>query len=368
MSPGRRRALGSSLVLLLVAAAPAGARRGGRPRAPAPPRAAPPRAAPQRTVPPVPPGFGHRTTGGAGRPTFTVTTLADAGKGSLRDALARAVPGGGTIRFAVGGGIRLAAGLDVPGRTTIDGTSAPAPGITLWGERTGARGTGVLNIAESNVVLRGLRIRDAGNDGVHIAPRRRAVANVVVDHCSVTNSRDGGIDITGRDGLPVADVTVVASYLAGNGGPCPKGLCGGGTLASNGATRLSWYFNVWDENLRRTPSVTGPAAVADIRWNVVRATVQGGIQIRDGARANLVGNTLEGSSGRTAAVALWGGRAYVEGTPSDVTAADTIPALPVPQVPKARAASVVLREAGALPRDAVDSGLLERAAARVGAR
>lgn len=307
------------------------------------------------------PGFGSKTTGGAGRPTFTVTTLADAGTGSLRDALEKA-SGGGTIRFAVGGDIRLASGLDVPGRTTIDGSSAPAPGITLWGERAGAAGTGVVNLYESNVVLRGLRIRDGMNDGIHIAPRnRRAIANLVVTQCSITNNRDGAIDITGRADLPVTDVTILGNYIAGNGGPCGKGLCGGGSLANGGATRLSYYFNFWDKNLRRTPSVAGADAIADIRYNVVRATEQGSIQIRDGARANLIGNTLEGPRGRTAAVELWGGRAHVERTPSDVTGQSAIAALPVPRVPAARAATVVMRDAGALPRDALDTFYVDTA-------
>jgi hypothetical protein len=341
------------VVLLLVAGTGAdAASRGTRPSPPPP----------ARPATQAYPGFGYKTTGGAGRPTFTVTTLADAGPGSLRDALGQAGQGGGTIRFAVGGGITLESGLDVPGRTTVDGSSAPAPGITLWGARTGARGAGVLNLYESNVVLRGLRIRDAGNDGVHIAPRRRRpVANIVVDHCSITNSGDGGIDVTGRDDLPVTDVTIMANYLAGNGGPCEKGLCGGGSLANHGATRLSYYGNLWDRNLRRTPSVVGPNALADVRFNVIRATVQGSIQIRDGARANLVGNTLEGRRGQTAAVELWGGRAHVDDTPSDVTRQSAIAALPVPRVPPARAAPVVIREAGALPRDAVDRSLVERA-------
>src|SRR5262245_33195373 len=154
------------------------------------PRRKRPPAPPSRASSPAYPGFGFRTTGGAGRPVLTVTTLADSGPGSLREALARADPDGGTIRFAVGGGIKLQSGLDVPGRTTVDGSSAPAPGITLWGENAGAAGTGVVNLSESNVVLRGLRIRDGMNDGVHIAPKRQAVENLVVDHCSIAHNQD----------------------------------------------------------------------------------------------------------------------------------------------------------------------------------
>jgi hypothetical protein len=313
------------------------------------------RPAPPRPSSPAYPGFGFKTTGGAGRPLFTVKTLADSGAGSLREALAKAGRDGGMIRFAVGGSIRLESGLDVPGRTTIDGSSAPAPGITLLGTHAGAAGTGVVNLYQSNVVLRGLRIRDGMNDGVHIAPKRQTVANIVVDHCSIANSQDGGIDITGRGGLPVTDVTLVGNYIAGNGGPCGKGLCGGGSLANQGATRLSYYYNLWDKNLRRTPMVSGAGAVADIRFNVVRGTVQGGIQIRDGAQANLVGNTLEGPREPTAAVTLWGGRAHVDRTPSDVGSQENVAPLPVPHPPPEKAAAEVIRDAGAFPRDGLES-------------
>ena len=207
---------------------------------------------------------------------------------SLRAALSRADHTGGTIRFTVGGNIALLSGLDVPNRTTIDGSSAPAPGITLLGESAGAGGTGVLNLYQSNVIVRGLRIRNGMNDGIHVVPRRgETVENIVVDHCSITGSHDGGIDITGRGGFQVTDVTIVANYLAGNGGPCAKGMCGGGSLAKYGVNRLSYYYNFWDKNLRRTPSLSGDDLAADVCYNVVRAPVQGGIQIRDGARTTL---------------------------------------------------------------------------------
>lgn len=301
------------------------------------------------------PGFGFKTTGGAGRPVFTVTTLADSGPGSLRAALSKAERQGGTIRFAVGGEIVLGSGLDTPNNTTVDGASAPAPGITLRGERAGARGTGVINLYESNVIVRGLRIRNAMNDGVHVVPRRGPIANIVLDHCSITNSDDGGIDITGRNGLPVADVTIIANYLAGNGGPCPKGMCGGASLVKYGATRVSYYYNFFDKNLRRTPAISGADAVADVRYNVVREPVQGGMQIREGATANLVGNTLIGPKA-TVAVKLWGGRAHVKDTRTDLGDGGGIARpLPVPNPPQPRTPAAVMSEAGAMPRDALDA-------------
>jgi hypothetical protein len=328
------------------------------------PRVPPPRA--RRPVPPaheVYPGFGYKTNGGAGRRVFTVTTLADAGPGSLRDALTRASHGGGTIRFSIGGGIALESGLDVPPHTTIDGSSAPGAGITLWGAHAGAAGTGVVNIYDDDVVLRGLRIRNGMNDGIHLAAKRgHAVANVVVDHCSITNSADGGIDITGAGRLTVTDVTIVGNYLAGNGGPCAKGTCGGASLMKYGADRVSYYYNFWDKNLRRTPSVSGAHRVADIRYNVVRAPEQSGIQIRDGATANLVGNTLEGTKA-TITVKLWGGHAHVEGDHSDLgPRGDVGRALRVPHTPAPKSSSAIMDGAGASPRDIVDAYYIDTAA------
>jgi hypothetical protein len=310
------------------------------------------------------PGFGSHTTGGAGRPVFTVETLADSGAGSLRDALTRAGPGGGTIRFSIGGGIDLSASLDVPAHTTIEGSSAPSPGITLWGEHAGARGTGVINIYESDVVVRGLRIRNGMNDGVHVAARNgHAISHIVVEHCSITNNGDGGIDLTGYRGLAVTDVTIVWNYFAGNGGLCWKGTCGGASLMKYGADRVSYYYNLWDKDLRRTPSVSaenlGYEAIADIRYNYVRWPEQSGIQIREGARANVIANTLEGARA-TIIVKLWGGHAYLEGNPSDLPAGGDIPRpMPVPEIPGPESPADVVSGAGALPRDAIDSHYID---------
>lgn len=350
-------ALVSSLVLLLIMGMPArSATKHPTRRKHAAPAA--------KTASASYPGFGFRTTGGTGHPVFTVTTLDDSGPGSLRSALSKADRDGGTIRFAVGGEVALLSGLDVPDRTTIDGSSAPAPGITLLGERAGAGGTGVLNLYRGNVVVRGLRIRNAMNDGIHIVPRSgAAIANIVVDHCSITGSHDGGIDITGRNGIQVTDVTIVSNYLAGNGGPCGKGMCGGASLAKYGVTRLSYYFNFWDKNLRRTPSISGEDVVADVRYNVVRDPVQGGMQIRDGARANLVGNVLLGPKA-TVAAKLWGGHAYVRDTRSDLgEGGDLKQPLAVPRPPAARTAAAVTREAGAMPRDKLDTYYVDVATA-----
>lgn len=299
-------------------------------------------------------GFGSAATGGEGRPRFTVTSLADSGIGSLRSVLEAAGRlGGGRIDFAIAGDVVLLAEITVPANVTIDGLTAPAPGITLWGDRLSPSG-GVLEINRSNVVVRGLRIRNAVNDGIQIAAKRGvSVARVVVDHCSVTNSGDGGIDVTGSEGAVVRDVTLSWNYLAANGGPCAKTWCGGGALVKYGVDRISTHGNVWDKNLRRNPSIDGGAidggTLADVRGNVVRGYVESGLQLRDGARGNVVGNFFSGerpllTGGATVFVAGNDG-ADAASVPDPFDVAD-----PLAVVTREH----VLGSAGAPPLDAID--------------
>jgi pectate lyase len=305
-------------------------------------------------------GFAASVTGGTGRPTFLVSSLADHGTGTLRDALARAAAeGGGTISFAVSGDIVLASGLMVPPNTTLDGADAPTPGITLWGDAVGGGG-GVVDIERSNIIVRGLRIRDSGNDGIHIAPHTGDIAGIVVDHCSVTNSADGGIDVTGRYGFIVSDVTLSWNYIAGSGAPCAKGTCGGGSLIKYGVTRISVHANFWDKNLRRNPAIDGGAIIngtlADVRGNVVTAYAESGVQILNGARANVVGNFLDGVK------PAWFPWSYVYaadnvmlGGPSGTQAVPW----PVPAPVGAVTRDVVAAYAGAQPRDELDRFYIE---------
>src|SRR5262245_51242247 len=103
-------------------------------------------------------GFGAKTKGGEGGTTVTVTTLADSGPGSLRDALAG---GNRRIVFKVGGTIKLASPLHVKPNVTIDGSTAPAPGITLAGQALGIVDT-------HDVIVNNLRFRGGLNSNMRI--------------------------------------------------------------------------------------------------------------------------------------------------------------------------------------------------------
>jgi len=322
-----------------------------------------PNAAPTPTPPSTPGepayfGFGSLATGGAGREEFLVTSLADSGRGTLRGALEEARrAGGGVVLFAVGGDIVLRSGLDVPADTTLDGLSAPPPGITLWGEGIGGGG-GVLNIYESNVIVRGIRVRNAGNDGIQIAPKAgRSISDIVVDHCSVTNSADGGIDVTGKNGLRVTDLTISWNYLAGNGGKCSKGFCGGASLVKYGVSNISFHANFWDKNLRRNPGINGleipGGTLADLRNNLVRHPEDSGMQVLSTARANVIENYFEGSF-----TPVWfqGGEVFARGNVAHREVRGNV-AFPFEVIgePPSLSRNEVFDGAGTQPRDDIDN-------------
>ena len=159
-------------------------------------------------------GFGALTGGAASCPTgattYHVTSLADSGAGTLRDAVSQ---GCRHVVFDVGGTITLASHLRV--RTsylTIDGASAPAPGITISQPTVN---TGVMIESSSSssahdIIVHNLRHVGPGGHDDSIADmwgldgEANPVYNVVLDHISVSGSNDGTFDLYGD----VRDVTI----------------------------------------------------------------------------------------------------------------------------------------------------------------
>lgn len=304
------------------------------------------------------PGFGHRTTGGAGHAVITVTTAQDSGAGSLRDALQRAAKaGGGIIRFALDAAdIIPGPDLIVPTNTTIDATGSH---ITLWGGKD-TYGDGVLNVWNSNVIVRGLRIRNGHNDGIQVSPKQgHDISDIVIDRCSLTRNGDGGIDITGHGSRSVSNVTVLRTLFAGNGRRAAKGPSGGGSLFKYGAFNGSFYGNYFFANLQRTPLIAGSSrvqVVVDLRYNIAAWTQSSSMSIRSGASANIVGNRFIGPDNAR----LWPpASAYFAGGNVDQNAGSksvthlTEP-LPVPALPSPSLADEAL-DAGAQPRDLIDT-------------
>lgn len=294
---------------------------------------------------PVYEGFGADTPGGSGQKVVHVTTLADSGPGSLREALAA---GHRTIVFDVAGDIDLESYLFVNGPyVTIDGLSAPEPGITLRGRGLVIRGTR----GAHDVVVRGLRVRGAEADGIQVAYE---AARVVLDHVSVWGSGDENLGLT----FGARDVTVSWSILGGN----PKNV-----LIKYGTSRVTLHHNLFADSKNRNPQVRidddGGAATdttIDMRNNVIaRWGIGSGTLIWHGPWANAVGNYYVG---RRDIYAVKKARAYAWGNITDRgkrlrkgRMKLPFPAPPVTTTDPCTAVPLVLAEAGVHPRDDVDA-------------
>src|SRR6266849_10947312 len=216
-------------------------------------------------------GFGATTWGGAQGSVVLVTTLADSGPGSLREALSR---GNRYVVFRVGGNIALSSQISVKGAfVTIDGFMAPPPGITLV--NAGLRITG--DTAAHDVIVRGIRIRNAIGDGITI---RDNTYNIVIDHVSIQGASDGSIDVT----RGAFDVTIQWSIMAENI-PNHNFL----SLVEYQALRVTFHHNLfvkgqsrnphsgWDSTLATTP----PDIVTDIRNNLIWNFIDYGTLIKN---------------------------------------------------------------------------------------
>lgn len=198
-------------------------------------------------------GAGRFALGGRGGRVYTVTTLADGGPGSLREAVEAAGPR--TVVFAVAGTIALTRPLVVRhGRLTIAGQTAPGEGITLRDQP--------FEIAADDVVLRFIRSRlgDAtrvDGDAIGIVAGRR----IIVDHVSASWSTDEALSVSARFDTPARsfdEVTVQWSLISeslNRSAGKPAGTAHGfGTLlrAARGA-RVSMHHNLWAHHLDRMP-------------------------------------------------------------------------------------------------------------------
>ncbi len=235
---------------------------------------------------PVIQGFGAKTRGGNGRAMVRVTNLNDAGPGSLRDAVSR---GNRTVVFDVGGEITVGSKyIEVLGAfVTIDGSTAPPPGITI--KNGGIRISG--NKGAHDVIVRSIRIRNAPADGVQIFS---AAYNVVIDHVAIHGSGDGNLDVT--DGS--RDVTISWSIFAAP-------LSRKSMLIKNNPSRITLHHNIFVKGQTRNPQVSIDQAVTadtditlDMWNNLIFDWGAGyGTLIRNRARANIVNNFYSSNGG-----------------------------------------------------------------------
>jgi hypothetical protein len=127
-------------------------------------------------------GFGRYASGGRGGQVYIVTSLADDGPGTLREAVRKKHPR--TIVFAVSGNIELQSELDINnGDLTIAGQTAPGEGITIQNYPVKVKG--------DNIIIRFLRFRlgdlhQVQDDALSVIRTK----NVIIDHCSLSWATD----------------------------------------------------------------------------------------------------------------------------------------------------------------------------------
>ena len=231
---------------------------------------------------------GSETPGGLvpGTQLLTVTSLDDAGSGSLREAHSQ--PGPRVIVFAVGGDIRLKSDLRIRRPdVTIAGQTAPEPGITIAGA--------ALRIQTHDVVVQHIAVRpgaaDAANvndnrDGISVNGRgENASYSVRLENVSVSWSVDEGVSTyypTTRDVTIRNSIIAEALRRAGHS----KGSHSMGLLVGTRTRGVQVTGNLLANNNHRNP-VMGAGASAFIANNYIVNPGLNAIHVysRDGSQA-----------------------------------------------------------------------------------
>jgi len=173
---------------------------------------------------------------------------------------------------------------------TIDGASAPAPGVTICGNLvTGTYG-------DKQVIIRNLRIRDNGLVARDVADCIGVNSSqVLIDHCSLQYARDEVVNAWRESGH---DITVQWCIIGPGWGTHGYGFCNG-----SGTDRITLHHNLFVHNHARNPFICGNSRpnwvgkfandtpIVDCRNNVVyNWTHNGAALVTAGAHVNMVGN------------------------------------------------------------------------------
>lgn len=211
-------------------------------------------------------GFGSVTKGAedsTGYETYHVTSLEDNGTGTLRDAVSQ---GGRYIVFDVGGTINLQSVLNIAyPYMTIDGLSAPDPGITLNTPhiRTCIEARNSVGPAH-DIIIHHIRIVGAGGNGegediLELDGMAHPVYNIIFDHITGIAASDGVFDIYGE----VRDVTISNCLMMETIKMCHL------SNSDDKRDRISFHHNVFAKNNERQIRMRHHNNLIDLVNNVV---------------------------------------------------------------------------------------------------
>jgi hypothetical protein len=334
-------------------------------------------------------GFGSTAVGGRGGTVIFVTNLNDNGPGSFRNACLASGPR--IIIFRVAGTIFLQSAIVVEEPyLTIAGQTAPGGGICIANE--------ALRIKTHDVIIRGIRSR-AGDltrfqhpleiEALHIIGDAddNQVYNVIIDHCSMSWAIDKNIGCwadPAEFGQAVHDVTIQWSVSSeGLNSPFhPESDHHSYGMFFASIRNASAHHNLLVHNHARQPQFSRDSEGEAIN-NVVYNYGQFATEVQSGARVSLIGNyykTGNDWSGSSLGINVgdyepqFGNvSVYVSGNigpgrPTDQgddwnavsgnedfrSLTPPVPLSGVTALPATEAYDLVLANAGAFPRDAVD--------------
>jgi pectate lyase len=280
-------------------------------------------------------GYGYATRGGQGGDIYHVTTLADGGPGSLRDGIFNRT-GPRIIVFDVGGTITMTNTFKLNSPyLTINGETAPAPGITI----TKTDDTNQFFISGTHdIIIRHLRFRGLYPNGAAAGESDTGIMgidgdwdpdyyahDIVLDHLTLLNSPDSAMDIWGE----VSDVTVSWCLIANNFHPSTVSYIPDPGQPYERRRRISMHHNVWAHNDERSPQLRAGVADFDYVNNIVYDWDNYGVRIRNElgepkVDANIINNYFRTGEGDPA-----GGLIFGEHPGPDLT--EFGPLIPAPQ-------------------------------------
>jgi hypothetical protein len=216
-------------------------------------------------------GFGSVTKGGQGKPVYHVTSLKDDGTtGTLRDALSE---GNRYVVFDKAGTIIVNEDLEIKGSNiTIDGSTAPYPGITLKKSRSDIVILVIKGV--SDIIVTHIRVQGYWAKGVDSSPEHSGtiailghesypVKNVIIDHVTARNAIDSGLDIWGE----ISNVTIQYTLIFYNHSPQTISHYGRGEFKKR--RNISIHHNIYARNNERNPQLRADTRTVDYVNNIV---------------------------------------------------------------------------------------------------
>lgn len=233
------------------------------------------------------PGTSSTFGGGSGSEVCTVSNLNNSGNGSLRDCVENrngpvSNPVPRTIEFSIGGTITLTSDLRFrQPYLTVDGFSAPSPGITIAKSGSGVDGetriqtAPSLNTCAHDIFVQGLRFRGVWNRSTEDHSQNADILNIDGEDLpgclkNIVIWRNTFID--GQDAVAgfwgsVTDSTFAYNFVVYNHHPQQVSHSPGG-VSGQERERISLHHNIYAYAHERIPNIRGNAWDLNLVQNV----------------------------------------------------------------------------------------------------